>query len=165
MPLLVLTIRLEIDIIFHLSYNKFFNNIGPSGNKQHDEPKHVMKANRLMNGVITEVLDPNLYYSRFSFLESGKDAIDIKNQLFQGKRVGFQKYKLPSISEKYYTRSTNVKNFFGESSEGSIRAKFSDNLDSFKSQLREKTAFAKMRQDELKREIGASNSKRAYHLS
>lgn len=79
--------------------------------------------------------------------------------------MGFQGYKLPSISEKYYTRSTKVKNFFGESSEGSIRAKFSDNLDSFKSQLREKTAFAKMRQDELKREIGASNSKRAYHLS
>lgn len=35
-----------------------------------------------MNGVITEILDPNLFYSRLSFLESGKDAIDIKNELF-----------------------------------------------------------------------------------
>lgn len=33
MPLLVLTIRLEIDVIFHLGYNKFFNNVGPSGIK------------------------------------------------------------------------------------------------------------------------------------
>lgn len=41
MPLLVLTIRLEIDVVFHLSYNQFFNNIGPSGNKLPDEPKHV----------------------------------------------------------------------------------------------------------------------------
>ena len=36
---------------------------------------------RLINGVITEIFDPNIYYSRFSFLESGKDAIDIKNDL------------------------------------------------------------------------------------
>ena len=32
---------------------------------------------RLINGAITEVLDPKLYYSRFSFLESGKEAIDL----------------------------------------------------------------------------------------
>jgi len=34
MPVLLLTIRLEIDIIFQTSYNKFFGNIGPSGNEQ-----------------------------------------------------------------------------------------------------------------------------------
>jgi hypothetical protein len=106
MPLLVLTIRLEIDVVFHLSYNQFFNNIGPSGNKLPDEPKHVLKANRLMNGVISEILDPNLYYSRLSFLESGKDAIDIKSELFKNKKVGYQQYRLPKISDKYYTRST-----------------------------------------------------------
>ena len=33
---------------------------------------------RLVNGVITELLDPKIYYSRFSFLESGKEAIDKK---------------------------------------------------------------------------------------
>jgi hypothetical protein len=89
MPLLLLTIRLETDVIFHLAYYKFFNNIGLNGKKSINEPKHVLRANRLMNGVITEVLDPNLYYSRLSFLESGKDAIDIKNQLILGKHVGF----------------------------------------------------------------------------
>jgi len=60
----------------------------------------------LMNGVISEILDPNLYYSRLSFLESGKDAIDIKSELFKNKKVGYQQYRLPKISDKYYTRST-----------------------------------------------------------
>ena len=36
------------------------------------------RAMRLVNGVITELLDPKIYYSRFSFLESGKEAIDRK---------------------------------------------------------------------------------------
>ena len=42
-----------------------------------------------MNGLITELLDPNLFYSRLSFLESDKGAIDIKEDLNMGKRVGF----------------------------------------------------------------------------
>lgn len=33
---------------------------------------------KLINDVITYLLDPNLYYSRFSFLESGKEAINLK---------------------------------------------------------------------------------------
>lgn len=32
MPLLLLTIRLELDVIFNMGYHSFFNNIGPSGN-------------------------------------------------------------------------------------------------------------------------------------
>ena len=32
MPLLLLTIRLELDVIFNMGYHAFFNNIGPSGN-------------------------------------------------------------------------------------------------------------------------------------
>jgi hypothetical protein len=38
---------------------------------------------RFINGAITELIDPKLYYSRFSFLESGKDAIDIKYKISQ----------------------------------------------------------------------------------
>ena len=38
---------------------------------------------RLVNGVITELLDPKVFYSRFSFLESGKQAIDIKHKISQ----------------------------------------------------------------------------------
>ena len=106
-----------------------------------------------MNGVITELLDPNIYFSRMSFLESSKQAIDIKNSLSIGKAVGFQKYKLPSIIDSYYTRSTLVKNFFDDSTEGRIRAKFSDNLDTFKSNLKEKQN--RMRKHQLmKKQIG-----------
>ena len=45
------------------------------------------KAMRLVNGVITELLDPKIYYSRFSFLESGKEAID-KKHLIMTKKSG-----------------------------------------------------------------------------
>ncbi len=36
---------------------------------------------KLINDVITHLLDPNIYYSRFSFLESGKEAISIKYEV------------------------------------------------------------------------------------
>ena len=84
-----------------------------------------------MNGVISELLDPNLFYSRLSFLESGKEALDIKDELNHGKRVGFQAYKLPSLSNKFYTRSSIIRNILKDSTEGKIRAKFSDNLNEF----------------------------------
>ncbi len=84
-----------------------------------------------MNGVISELLDPNLFYSRLSFLESGKEALDIKDELNHGKRVGFQAYKLPSLSNKFYTRSSIIRNILKDSTEGIIRAKFSDNLNEF----------------------------------
>jgi hypothetical protein len=38
---------------------------------------------KLVNDVITHLLDPNIYYSRFSFLESGKEAINIKVEVSQ----------------------------------------------------------------------------------
>lgn len=77
-----------------MTYHKFYNNIGVSGTKvldlqDADESYHVKRAQRLVNGVITEILDPNLFFSRLSFLESSKDAIDIKNDLTLGRRVGF----------------------------------------------------------------------------
>lgn len=36
---------------------------------------------KLINDVITHLLDPNIYYSRFSFLESGIEAINIKYEV------------------------------------------------------------------------------------
>ena len=66
----------------------------------------------MINGLISELLDPNLFYSRLSFLESTKDALDIKGQLNIGRRVGAQGFKLPSLAEKYYTRSCFVRNFY-----------------------------------------------------
>jgi hypothetical protein len=40
---------------------------------------------RLVNGVITELLDPMIFFSRFSFLESGKQAIELKAKIAQQK--------------------------------------------------------------------------------
>ena len=51
-----------------------------------------------MNGVITELLDPNLFYSRLTFLDTDKEAFDINEKLNMGKRIGYQEYKLPNIS-------------------------------------------------------------------
>jgi len=36
---------------------------------------------KLINDVITFMIDPNLYFSRFSFLESGMDAITLKQEV------------------------------------------------------------------------------------
>jgi hypothetical protein len=33
MPLLLMTVRLEVHVVFNLGYDTFFNNVGPSGNK------------------------------------------------------------------------------------------------------------------------------------
>ena len=71
-----------------------------------------MQANRLINGVITDLLDPNIFFSRVSFLESGKDAIDIKHDLKLGKKIGFQGFKLPNLSEKFYTRSSMIRQLY-----------------------------------------------------
>lgn len=100
--------------------------------------KHVHKALRLMNGFITEILDPNMNYSRLSFLESSKQAIDIKYELGKGKAVGDQLYKMPSIANKYYTRSTLIQNLYEVPSDGRNRARYSDNLEKFKQNLRMK---------------------------
>ena len=76
----------------------------------------------MINGIITEIFDPNIFYSRFSFLESGKDALDIKSNLNAGK--AYNGYKLPNIQNKFYTRSALVKNLIPLPSDGKIRAKF-----------------------------------------
>lgn len=77
---------------------------------------------RLLNGVISEIFDPNLFHSRLSFLESGKDAIDIKTQLKQGK--AHNGFRLPALQTKFYTRSALMTNLIPTPSEGKVRAKF-----------------------------------------
>ena len=77
---------------------------------------------RLVNGVITELLDPKVYYSRFSFLESGKEAID-KKHIINTKKTS---NNLEKGSSKYYTRSALVKNVIPRPSDGQVRAIFKD---------------------------------------
>lgn len=70
MPMILLAIRVEMEVILKISYPTFMEN-----------DQNEIKTMQLVNGIITELLDPNLYYSRFSFLESGKDALDLKKKL------------------------------------------------------------------------------------
>ena len=68
--MILLAIRIEIEVIFKNNYPSFMS-----------EEENDALAMRLINGAITEVLDPKIYYSRFSFLESGKEAIDLKYKM------------------------------------------------------------------------------------
>jgi hypothetical protein len=143
MPMILMTVRFQVEMIFRTNYIKFFSGISNSGKASLDkiegeEPVTVKKAFRLMQGFITEILDPNLYYSRISFLESGKEAIDIKYELGKGKSVGFQQYKLPTIANQYYTRSSLIANLFENPAEGHVRARYSENLNNFKAAIKQK---------------------------
>ena len=90
--MILLAIRVEMEIMFKDAYPSFMKII--------DNENETM---RLVNGVITQLLDPNLFYSRFSFLESGKDALDLKMQLNK-------KEKNQDNKKKFFTRSALVKN-------------------------------------------------------
>ena len=70
MPMIILAIRMEVEVIFKNSFGEFFA-----------KAAHERIAMKLINDVITHLLDPNLYYSRFSFLESGMEAINIKYEV------------------------------------------------------------------------------------
>ena len=67
MPMILLAIRVEMEVILKVNYPQFM-----------DIKENEERTMRFVNGVITELLDPKIYYSRFSFLESGKEAIDRK---------------------------------------------------------------------------------------
>ena len=61
------------------------------------------------------MIDPNIYYSRFSFFESGREAINIK----------YEKSKRTQNSQnKFFTRSALVQQLIPDPSEGKVRALF-----------------------------------------
>jgi hypothetical protein len=70
MPMILLAIRVEMEVMLKSSYSNFLSVLA-----------NETETMRLVNGVITQLLDPNVFYSRFSFLESGKDALDIKMKI------------------------------------------------------------------------------------
>ena len=93
----ILAIRVNIEMIFKKNYVKFYSKKqgGDPDSENNQVSKNQNHAMRLINGTVTEVLDPNIFYSRLSFLESGKDALDIKSNLNQGRT--HNGYKLPNI--------------------------------------------------------------------
>ena len=108
--MVLLSIRVEMEVMLKSSYPLFLSHTS--------NEKETM---RLVNGVITALLDPNVFYSRFSFMESGKDALDIKQQLNSHKKTDGKK--------KFFTRSALVKNLIPHPSEGRVRALFCDYKD------------------------------------
>ena len=113
MPMILLAIRVEMEVILKVNYPLFMEV------KANEE-----KAMRLVNGVITELLDPKIYYSRFSFLESGKEAIDRK-YIMKTKNISTAGPKIDKKG-KYYVRSALVKNLIPAPSDGRVRALFKD---------------------------------------
>lgn len=98
MPMIVLAIRVEIELIYKNSYPLFFS-----------EPIQEKIAVKLINDQITELIDPNLYISRFSFYESGRDANHANTS---------------NAMSKFYTRSALMQQLIPNPSEGKIRALF-----------------------------------------
>ena len=122
--MILLAVRIEIELIFKNNYPTFFN-----------EDENEKLALRLINGAMTEILDPKIYYSRFSFLESGKEAIDLKHKMTKKTSPSrldnvnsspAASSMLPNVKNKYYTRSTLMKNLIPFPSEGKVRALFLD---------------------------------------
>ena len=107
MPILVLWIRIEIDAVFKYWFPQFFS-----------ITKYSDSALILINDVITRLLDPNLFFSRFSFFESDKRAVNLK---FTMKKGGIG---LPALKAKYNTRSPLMKALVPKPSEGTWRIMF-----------------------------------------
>jgi len=120
--MILLAIRVEMEVILKVAYPRFM-----------EVKENEVKTMRMVNGVITELLDPMIFFSRFSFLESGKQAIELKTKLTQQK----QAQNDTSAKQKFYTRSALIKNLVPFPSEGRVRAKFCDYGDPSKRVLSE----------------------------
>jgi len=90
--MLLLAIRLEIEVIFKNQYPKFFS-----------EELHEKIAMKLINDLITQLFDPNLFFSRFSFLESNREAINIKYQ--KSKQQSNSSSQADSSRDPHWSRS------------------------------------------------------------
>ena len=125
--MIILAVRVEMDLIFKNSYPVFFS-----------EPPHEAIASKLINDVITKLLDPNLYLSRFSFLESDSEAINLKCRVaIPGSRKPSTTYKeggkgkVESSAARNYTRSALVSSLFPNPADGKVRALFGSSKRNF----------------------------------
>lgn len=104
MPMIVLAIRIEVELIFNNTYKVFLA-----------KEQHNKVAQKLINDVITVLIDPNIFYSRLSFFESGREAINIKYE--RSKRH-------ESSQSKFFMRSALIQQLIPNPSEGKVRALF-----------------------------------------
>lgn len=99
LPMLLLILRIEIEGVFKLTYPRFFE-----GKTQGEV------ALQKIQSVLTTLLDPDYYYSRLSFLESGLDAVSLAAQASK------------QMKGKYYSISALVKSLFPNPSHPRTRA-------------------------------------------
>ena len=107
MPILILWMRIEMEVVFKNSYSLFFS-----------DQSNEQLAMRLINEIITKILDPNLFWSRFSFFESDKEAISLK---YLQRNKGSN---LPALKAMYNSRSAMIETLIPVPSEGKIRKMF-----------------------------------------
>jgi len=107
LPLIILALRIEMEVIFKNQYTLFFS-----------QPVNEHIAMKSINQVITQLLDPNLFCSRFSFLESDKESISLK---YGNNKKGIG---LPALKAKYNGRSALIETLIPVPSEGRIRKMF-----------------------------------------
>mmetsp|Transcript_26323 Transcript_26323/g.26239 ORF Transcript_26323/g.26239 Transcript_26323/m.26239 type:complete len:315 (+) Transcript_26323:892-1836(+) len=107
MPILLLSLRIEVDAIFRYCYPDFF--------AIEDYADHALI---LLMDVISRLLDPNLFMSKFSFFESDKGPINLNKPNQKGGRG------LPALKAKYNTRSPLMKALVPNPSEGTCRIRF-----------------------------------------
>ena len=98
MPMLILAIRVELEIVFKNNMAYFLGKKGINKTSESllaEIDDNQGKVLRLLNGVVTEIFDPNMFFSRLSFLESSKDAVDIKYALNKGK--DYKGFRMPPV--------------------------------------------------------------------
>ena len=134
--MVILAIRALIDHIFRSNYPKFY-----------EVQRHDLILSKLINDVITIILDPNLFYSRFSFIESEKDSMNVTFNKFRAS-------KLPKINSKLFTRSALMKSLFPVPTEGKIRAMF---LNDSQERLRCKSTIPWRRDTNITKNEGESS--------
>lgn len=101
MPIVILCLRIEVEAIFKYCYPEFFS--------IENYAEHTLV---LLMDVISRLLDPNLFMSRFSFFESDKGSMNSKAKSKKGE-IG-----LPALKAKYNTRSSLMKALVPTPSEG-----------------------------------------------
>jgi len=106
MPIIVITIRRNIEIIFRCNYPLLFNN-----------PKLGTTAINNLTLILNYLLDPNMLYSRFSLIPPN---IKIKRPKLN------TSFRIKQINGLMYTNSALVNSLLEHRSEGKVRARFTD---------------------------------------
>ncbi len=109
MPAILLAIRVEVCKLMQEAFPLFAKR----------NPKRLTCK---INDLITQILDPNQFLSRFSLIESRKDGIRVRDRLAKTGQAG------PSLRKGFYTRSALVRSVIPQPADGKVRVLFGTGL-------------------------------------